>query len=1106
MKAIGLSEETISSAWKDGGMIWVEDILAKYINKVQEAEEEHSRFTDAIEKSAEAEKAASENAMTFEEKVDSVSKRLVGAGDDVHGLYKRVKDLMSQYSENTIGFTVKFNAEIPQWMNSKEIPELQKLAARFTALGNKATDACLRIGEKIWSKQELLQRGADYAQAAENKQAEIDRKKKAEESKTEAEKKREAKEAQRLADEARKRISATEAAEAKLADVLRKQAEERLRIEQDYEYERWQSRINLMKEGSDKVLAQQELNFEKEKSDLKKRLADELEAELNRQIAKFDAEENIKAASDKNYGKRQFRDSDIDQTKMDEIKARYKTFEKDLTLSQRKAQNDRLKAANEAMNDYLKDFGDYQQKRQAIQSEFANKIDSATTTGQIMTLKGQMRKELADLDYKEWLKSGDIAMAFGDLSNLSKETISRLITDMESYREKVISTFDPTHIKEYEETLAALRKEEVSDTFDAFGSMVPEYFTKRLEIQKQINDQSQIGIKLIQQQNDLDLRMEAKRGAIKIVADNAGYNLSDSDLADAEKVRKMATEIKSSQIGASAFGKSLHDALLELLEMNEESGRLAEATKLWDGNFSHLKETLNNLKGEEKFKAICDSVSSAADIVGNLAGQAQSLAEAIGAEGLGDAMGYLGQAMGSVKNIASGFANGGLVGGIAAVAGEVMNWATSIFMAGDKKHEQNIQRLQEKIDSLQKSYDKLGKAADEAFSTDASKLIEQQDTLLRQQRVLVQQQMAEEEAKKKTDSDKIKQYKEQLESIDEALSDNAKKAKEAIIGTDIKSAIEEFSSKYAEAFENGTEAARASMSAVKSIISSALNEMFKKQLQPAAQKFYDALAQAMDGGLTDAELAALDSIAAELDAVAAKEQAQYEKILNRYKDIDELREELTDISFDSVRDNFKSLLCDMESSTEDFASNFSEMIRNAMMENLMDEKYDALLKAWYAEFADAMDDKILTGEERDRLRQQYDVIVQQGIADRNMINDVLTGSSYSQSASSGSAWNMSQETGEELNGRFTAMVELEATNNVLVSDGNAIAREILVTLRSMSGLSMTVTGNGDNETLLAIKDMMFLSTGYLENIDKHTKYLISMSDEISKMRSSIDKL
>ncbi len=494
-------------------------------------------------------------------------------------------------------------------------------------------------------------------------------------------------------------------------------------------------------------------------------------------------------------------------------------------------------------------------------------------------------------------------------------------------------------------------------------------------------------------------------------------------------------------------------------------------------------------------------------MIGDLAGQAAQMADAMGAEGLGKSLGTVGEAMGSVQNVASGFAKGGLVGGIAAAAGEVMKWTTKLFMAGDAKHQKNIERLQEKIDALQKSYDRLGEAADKAYSTDASHMIEQQNTLLRQQQVLIRQQMAEEEAKKKTDKDKINDYKERLEEIDKVLGENAEKAKEAIVGKDIKSAIDEFASLYAGAWDDGTDAAQKSMAAVKSIISSALTELLKKNIQPAAQNFYDTLAKAMeDGILTDSELANLDAIKKQMDALAAQGEEQYKKIQQRYKDLDELKEELTDISFDSVRDNFKSLLSDMESTTEDFTKSWTDMIRNGLIEGLMDNKYDKMLKEWYDEFAEAMDDQTLTDSERDALKQQYDAIVQQGIADRNAVNAIVGGGAYSQQASSGSAWNISQETGDELNGRFTAMVELEATNNLLVSDGNAIAREILATLRAMSSISLSVSGGGDNSTLLDIKDMVFLSTGYLEDIAKYSKHLAAISSDVAELKNRVKDL
>lgn len=898
-----------------------------------------------------------------------------------------------------------------------------------------------------------------------------------------------------------------ENAAGKLAYILRKQAQERLRIEQDYEYQRWQNRIDLMQEGEAKVIAQMQLDQAKEKTSLEEQKQQAIQAEIERQKAVFDAREDEKAVGNKKYAKQVFNPAtDVDQAEIKAITQRYDTLYTQLLSKQGKAEQDRLRQAQESFNAYLQEFGTYQQKREAISADYDKRISEAANTGDRMMLEAQKNKSLSDLDYQQWIDSGEIAHAFGDISNLSKQAISQLISDMEQYREKVVATFDPDKIQKYEEALDNLRKAEVEDAFTAFGDMVPEYFTKRLEIQKQINDQSKIGVELAKKQNELNQRTQSQRQTVKGLAKSQGYNLSDEDLADPKKIQQIADAISSSANSGNAFSKALYSALLELLKLNNESDDLEEATDKWDGNFANLKDKLENLKGADKFNAICEAVSKAAGVIGDLAGKASEMADALGADGFGEALGYLGDAMGSVQNIASGFSKG-LVNGIAAAAGEVMNWVTKLAMAGDARHQKNIEKLQDRIDTLQKSYDKLGKSVDEAYSTDASKLIEQQNTLLQQQKVLIRQQMAEEEAKKKTDPEKLKEMQDQLDEINEQIGDNEKKAKEAIIGKDIKSAIDEFSSAYAEAWENGTDAAQASAKAVKSIISSALSELLKKNIQPTAQKFYDTLAKAMeDGILTDAELANLDAIKRQMDALAASEEEQYKKIQERYKDLDELREELTDISFDSVRDNFKSLLSDMESSTEDFTNSFTDMLRNALIEGLMDNKYDALLKEWYAEFAKAMEGGELTDSERDALRQQYDAIVQQGIADRNAINSIVGGGAYSQQASEGSAWNMSQETGDELNGRFTAMVELEATNNLLVSDGNTIARQILATLQSLSGLSMTVTGNGDKETLLAIKDMIFLQTGYLENIEKYSKNLASMATDISEMKTAIKNL
>lgn len=107
----------------------------------------------------------------------------------------------------------------------------------------------------------------------------------------------------------------------------------------------------------------------------------------------------------------------------------------------------------------------------------------------------------------------------------------------------------------------------------------------------------------------------------------------------------------------------------------------------------------------------------------------------------------------------------GAIGGIANLIG-------GIFGGGDRRKERNIQRLQDQIDALEKSYDELGEAIEEAYSTDASELIEQQNELLEQQKILIQNQIAEERSKKDTDEERIKEWENQIDEINKQIEEN----------------------------------------------------------------------------------------------------------------------------------------------------------------------------------------------------------------------------------------------------------------------------------------------------------------------------------------------
>lgn len=865
--------------------------------------------------------------------------------------------------------------------------------------------------------------------------------------------------------------SKVENQEGKIQDLIRKQAEERLRIEQDYEFERWQTRVDMMDEGEAKVLEAERLSFAKERTELERRQKAEEEAELQRQMALFNAEQDKLAAGNKKYAKKIFRDSDINQEEFDKITERYKKLNEDLNATQQKAETERLQASKEAMNNYLKEFGSYGEKRKAITEEYEKKISEARNEGERMQLTAQRDKALADLDYSEWVDTGAIALAFGDISKLSDKTVKRLIEDMERYREKMVATFDPDKIEKYEEALSGLRKMQGEKAFGVISSYVPDYFKDRKQTAERKESAAENLISLNNKRNELLMRK-------KMLTDSKDFN-------------------KENGHNTGKFEK-------ELLEVNVALDANDQAVKKSKNAFELLQEEWDSLETPQaKFEALLGAISSAADLIGGLASDAASMAEALGAEGLGEALGYLGDAMGSVENIANGFANGGLIGGIAAAAGEIMSWIGKIFSAKDNRHQKNIEALQEQIDALEKSYDRLGEAIDKAYSTDASGLIDQQNELLEQQLTLIDAQIAEEKAKKKTDDKKIKEYKEQREEIAKTISDNKEAAKDAIIGSDIKSAIDEFAQLYTDAWASGRNAAEKTTAAVKNLITSALTESLKSGIAPAVEGFRNRLAEAMaDGVLTPEELDELDALKKGIDEIAAAHEEQYKMIEARYKDLDELREEMTDISFDSVRDNFKSLLSDMTSTTADFTDNFSEMLRNALIEGLMSSKYEKLLDEWYKEFAASMEDGSLTDSERDGLRQKYDAIVQQGLADRDAVNDIVGGGAYSQSATTGGWAAMGQDTAEELNGRFTALCELNAINNTLTAEGNQLGAQILETMRSMSALMMS---GGDDSTLREIRDMMFLSTGHLEDISKYTRQLVTIREGIERLNEMINQ-
>ena len=140
----------------------------------------------------------------------------------------------------------------------------------------------------------------------------------------------------------------------------------------------------------------------------------------------------------------------------------------------------------------------------------------------------------------------------------------------------------------------------------------------------------------------------------------------------------------------------------------------------------------------------------------------------------------------------------------------------------------------------------------------------------------------------------------------------------------------------------------------------------------------------------------------------------------------QINEQLTQTTFDGVYSNFIDTLMDMKASSKDAAEDVSEYFMQAMLSEQIGTLYQDKLKKWYEKFAKGMEDGSLTESERNALNSEYMGYIEEAMKLRDELAaatgyDKISQESTSQSASSKGFQAMSQDTGEELNGRFTAL-------------------------------------------------------------------------------------
>lgn len=310
-----------------------------------------------------------------------------------------------------------------------------------------------------------------------------------------------------------------------------------------------------------------------------------------------------------------------------------------------------------------------------------------------------------------------------------------------------------------------------------------------------------------------------------------------------------------------------------------------------------------------------------------------------------------------------------------------------------------------------------------------------------------------------------------------------------------------------------------------SIGSSSLGKRIEKRL---SKKDWDRISGAVGESVTNAE-SLLNLSAEQLKEVLADPKlvsvlntvngdfVKYiQDIVNgseKLEDIqNQVKEQLTQVSFDSVFDNFVDTLMDMDSSAKDFANNFERYMQKAMLTTMLGNKYKAELQKWYDAFAAANDNKTGISEENyKKLQEQWNDIVTDAVKERDKLKELLgwTSESSSQDSTKRGFEAMSQDTGEELNGRFTALqIAGEEIKNQAIEQTGLLSsineKMSLLDLTSENYPLLTMPNVPD----IAGQTREILASSYQPQITINfpTDKIESLASDVSSLKGIVDEL
>lgn len=824
-------------------------------------------------------------------------------------------------------------------------------------------------------------------------------------------------------------------AEGKLDDVIYKNAYERAKAWQSLEQEVTDAKIKAMKEGEEKVIAERKRELSKEIEQIEERKNAAIKAERDRQKAEFDAQQSVIKAKG---GKAETWDDKkyLDSKNIKKITEQYTIIEQKTVESyNNEIYADELKSYRE----YLKEYGNLEQQKLAIVEEYNEKIKEARAKGNLFEeakLKTDLEEQLKKLNFTDFKDSINWDSVFSDMGRLSKSYLEDLRKKLKDLLGS--GTLDIDDMKVVSEQIGKI-DDAISEQTDKWGwsnEKVREY--NRL-LQEAADAQERLRKATVEQYNAQE-RQSSTRIAIQKVFAETGVSVSTN---------KITSQNKSALFNENKMNLS-NEQLEKLKKLFDELAvsevKVGKATK----DVKKAQEDANVTQDKARL-SIKEIANKWAESMSNVAKKLQEASELIDVLGFGDS--DLGQklksgadAFNKGSQAASDFATGNYIGAVINGIGAIKSLG-SVFGIGSgnaKEVAETQRRLTESNERLQKSIDKLKDTMSNTYgkeSTNAYKdALQQQKNYNHNVMEIAKQQMSYHGSHHSWSSYWSGFNDEQM----------------AKIRQNVKSDF------------NGD-------------ITSLTPEEMKKLLS------YEDLVDKIRG-----------------TGKHHKGRSAYgESVLDKLEDyadlagnLDELtdkwRESITQISFDSMKDNFISNLMDMSKSAQDFSNNFAEMMQKALLSYSMEDLINKDLKNLYEEWAKKIDEKEgkFSSQDVEDFQTQYQKIVDEGLKRRDEIAKITgyTGQSSSEQTATGKG--IEAITADQV----SSLIGIGYAVQIAQEQGNEVRKAIAIDVSSLCIYASQIYNN-----ISEMRDIQYQGLEQLEAINKNTAPIILIREDIASM-------